>query len=466
MRKSGTIYFLAALLFSWVSCTDKSVSNSPEASVNSLTLGEFNVLYNDIKLDGTDTILVRKVTNGTVAFDIDHINNQIYNTEKLPFGSVINKITTNITATGTPYFQLPDSAGEMHTILWTKDVTIDLRTPVTILVKSDDGSYTRKYTLTANVYSANPDSMTWKKCTEPMPADMNCKDAIELDGRILVFGMNGAEEPCVTATDISGTGKWSDLQICSGLDNEVDFRTMTRHGELLAVLDGGSLFTSPDGIVWTDAQADTRLSSLIRFRQDSDGGTAWALTSDGWIASSEDLSTWTAIQEAGSMFPTSDISAECYPLGSNTGILRYVLTGSCTNAGYAPVWTRLSTEDTWSLVETSSDHSLRCPAFNRISMFRYDGRLYTFGGQGFSGSKEVPAMHNFYESRDNGITWRECKSIRESYNTWNNYMQIPEAFRDSDEPCCFVTDHNSVLWFISSDLRGIWRGYINRLHID
>ena len=452
MRISYRIILLASIILSTACSKDNSGNLSPEAAITSFSLGQFNVLHNDITYENKDTMVITQITNGRFKYDIDHINGLIFNTDTLPYGSVLNSVKTNVVATGTAYFHIPDSNDVYHNVLWTNSLEIDLNKPVKVIVISTDESYRREYTLQTNIYDANPDSMKWEGIAS-LPDDIAFANAVECNGTMAVLGFDGNGKPCVTKYS-NEDNSWSNPVICNGLSQNVVFSSLSIHGGTFAVADGGNILTSEDCENWDNVKSGTLTEMLLPFRQTGDYGEAWAVTDNGWLASSSDLANWSEIQELPDRFPIHNISGLCYRLATNRNILRYIIIGTDGENIETLIWTKLSTENRWSRITVAEDHSLKCPAFDNLSMIMYDGRLYSFGGP----------MENFFESRDNGITWRECHSLLETYNTWNNYMQIPEAYKGIDIPFCSAVDSTNAIWLISSDSRGVWRGYLNRLH--
>lgn len=447
----NTILLTALVVFT--ACTkDTSGDYTPEAAIKSFSLGTFNILHNGITPAGKDTMVIDQMANGVIIYNIDNTRGLIYNTDTLPFGSVVKSVKTNINVAGTPYFHIPDSDNVYHNVQWTSNLEIDLTSPIKISVISTDDSYKREYTLLTNIYDADPDSMKWEGLAS-LPEGITYANAVDCDGTMTVLGLNNESEPCFTRYD-GNSGEWTAPAPCIGLDRTVKFQSLSIHNNMFIINDADNILTSADCENWSNANPDTDIEMLLPFRQTGDYGTAWAITADGWIATSTDLEKWLKIQELPSGFPAKNLGGICNRLATNRNILRYIITGTDSENKETLIWTKLSTENIWSQVIPAEDHNLKCPAFNNLATILYDGRLYSFGG----------AMNNFYESRDNGISWRECKSIIETYNSWNNFMQLPKAYKGIDKPFCFAAGQDNSIWLMSSDSRGVWKGYINRLH--
>ena len=107
------------------------------------------------------------------------------------------------------------------------------------------------------------------------------------------------------------------------------------------------------------------------------------------------------------------------------------------------VWTYMDTDD-WNKYQLKHLENLR--------LFYYDSKIYAMGGD----------YQTFYQSRDNGITWKED----------TNFI-TPDGFDDSDDPNKNVkvvnvvkTDKDNYLWLyctLKDDSHKIWKGRLNRL---
>lgn len=466
MHKYIILFSLAILSAFCTACSDKSSDSlSPEAAITSFSMGDFDVIYMDRNMQGNDTLVTRTVTGSTVHFSIDQINNVITNPDSLPAGSRLDSVKLSVVSKGNTWFRTVRADGTVADTLWSNTRYFNLNRPLTLAVKSEDATYTRLYVVNVNVHKADPDSMTWKKVTA-LPLLLNNSRAVSCNGNVMVMGSDASGVPGFVSISEDACDGWSDFSQCYGLDANADPATLTRHGDSFAILDGGRIMTSTDLAQWSETVTDTQLKSLVPFLQTGDGGQAWAVTADNCLAVSENLSQWTVICEVPAMFPDTSLNGMCYPLRNNRNINRYVVAGlvSDGSTSYSPVWTKLSTEISWTFCETSDFYNLRCPAFAGLSVLLYDDNLFAFGGEDLSGNAATGPMEGFYQSNDNGITWRYCDSFFDSYNTWNPYMQMPEGLTGYEGTFCFTVDGRNRIWIVTPDTAGVWKGYINRLY--
>lgn len=463
-KNTASLPFLVLLTLLVSSCMKDTKVLNPESVITGFEIGDFHVLYHDINIKGHDTLVTRKVTGTTVKYAIDQTQGLIYNVEPLPVGSIIDKVITNVTGTGTFYWQKSRPDGTVYDTVWTIRDSVDMTRPQVLCSVSEDGLYRRLYTVTTRVNTQDPDSMSWKKVS-PLPVWMSNIKAVEFGGRMIVIGDNIGGNTGMTACTIGDEGPWSGFEACVGLVNPLNW-TLSVHSGRLYMVDGKNLAVSDDGVTWSPVGQDNQMNALIPFNQTGDGGTAVGVTEDGWIAYSTDMVLWTKVQEIPDRFPETNLTGMMFPLKSNTSINRFVIMGNDGNGLNAStqVWTRLSTESEWSLVEVKDANSLRCPAFSDPSFILYDGSLFAFGGTGFLGNERIESLKGFYQSLDNGISWRYCNPIFDSYNTWNNYMQIPSQLHGCDDSVCGIVDTHNEIWIITGGSGGVWKGHINRLY--
>ena len=464
MHKILRFFAIFTLSVTTVACEHQTGKElTPDAAITAFSIGNFRVYTHDINVQGRDTLVYWTVTGSTVQFSIDQQRNIIFNTDSLPLGSKVDSVTTVISSTGTVYYEKRNKDGSSSELLWTAKDTLDLSRDVRLTVVSSDNSYRRQYTLKTNICTADPDSMKWSRMSCDIPDDVYEMKSVILNDKVTVLASMG-ETPLLLQHSVDGNDAWTDTP-CSGLSADADISSLTLHDGILYVTDGGKLMKSSDGISWSEVSHNLPLLTLIPFRQTGDGGKAWAVTADGRIASSTDMREWNAVQDLPISFPDIDISALCYPVRSNISILRYIVTGIDIdlNPNNAEVWTRLSTEDSWTRIETSDGHSLRCPAFADLSVIKYDGDLFAFGHNGPIGNAETGSLLGFYQSSDNGLTWRDCNAFYDTFSTWNPYMEFPEELNGSDNPFCHVIDRHGDIWLITSG-DGVWKGHINRLY--
>ena len=177
---------------------------------------------------------------------------------------------------------------------------------------------------------------------------------------------------------------------------------------------------------------------------------------------STDAMAWDTNGEVPANFPKNQISYTAYPLVTNKSIDRMVLMGENPIATDTTsiVWTRLTKEDSWADYPTAAYDSFYCPKLANIAMIHYNDQLYAFGGPGKSFGKDIPAFSQFYESTDQGVTWKPV----------SRYVffptEFPDLYHQADGNYSYVIDKNNFLWIIWSRSGEVWRGRINKLGFD
>jgi hypothetical protein len=183
-----------------------------------------------------------------------------------------------------------------------------------------------------------------------------------------------------------------------------------------------------------------------------DYGQLWAVSQDSNILRSSDMTEWTTVQRVPDNFPDSAAVLFSYPLSTNSAISRSVIAGLNADSLNASVWTILTGDTLWTQVDIPANRDLRLPALAGLTVFRYDGALFSLG-QGLDG---------FRQSNDNGITWYLCKSYVEDYSSWNRYMQLPAALKGYASGFTATVDSKGYIWIMTDDGH-VWRGAVTRL---
>jgi hypothetical protein len=113
------------------------------------------------------------------------------------------------------------------------------------------------------------------------------------------------------------------------------------------------------------------------------------------------------------------------------------------------VWSKLSTEEQWTEVVPVGNNVYGCPNLKNLAVISYRDRLYAFGGESI-GQRRAPlkAFGACYESRDNGITWRE----------YDDAFKLAKDFVGRDEDFTTVVDSQNRVWMIWAQSGEVWRG--------
>ena len=442
----GRYILMLAALLSCVSClTDDKTYKTPQAAITSFTIGYYNVQFHDMNIRGNDTLV--KVREGGVMYPmtIDQINNRIYNVDSMAYGSDLTKVTTSVYGTGTVGYKYLDDPDVSY--VWSSSDSIDFTRQLQFVVISTDESFTRTYDVEVNIHKVFPDSLLWSDPdTVGFPVLSGIISAVRNDS-IFCFGTDTAGTPLVSCRSISG-GHWNGVSHMSGLTADGWSHRVTVCNGLFYTADNGALFSSSDALNWSQVKAG--IKSVIVSGEDY--GELWAISQDSNIVKSTDMTEWATVQSVPEGFPDSAAVIFSYSLATNKNLTRSVLTGLADDTLYASVWTILTGDTLWTRVDAPAEKNLRLPATGNISVFRYDGSLFSLG-QG---------LDCFRQSNDNGITWYKCDSYVEDYSSWNRYMQLPLALNGCESGFTVATDSKGYIWIMTDDGH-VWRGAICRL---
>lgn len=450
-------FFAFSMLVSCLPTTKQTLL--PIAVIESFNIGTFYYIKNDINNYGRDTIVSETGVGSSYQFFIDQKQGLIYNPDSLPMGSIVTGLKTSLKAQGTVYFEnRRQNADQYPYFAWTDEDTIDFTNPVKLRVVSPDKSFIRYYRVTVNVHTQNPDSMKWSSFSVPEFQDMLAVKAVQHEDSLYVIYSREYSTGSSAVRLSPSTGSYTELTL-SGLPVNSDIAGLASfHGKLFALYES-SLYESSNGADWSECSTNVTLTGLasITGRVQSDT-LLWGFTENGAVYSS-DGKDWTAVPEISGQL--SHVSYMSYSLPTNKNLYRSVIAG-INAAGKSEIYTKISDSDRWQKVMLSEHSDLFLPALYGLTVIRYDGSLFAFGGQSADGS--VEAYKGFFQSLDNGITWRYCDRYCEEFNTWNNFMQLPAELQQA-KPLYFsaLVDNTNTIWIFPSENGVVYKGCINRL---
>ena len=444
MRSRYNIILLLSL-FSFISCLkEEKAATSPQAAITSFTVGYYNVEVHDITWQGHDTVATVRESGAYYPMTIDQLNNRIYNVDSLAYGSDVSRVTSVVYGTGTVIYYYSDQPDVVYA--WSSSDSIDFTRDLYFGVVSTDESYIRYYQVDLNVHKVFPDSLIWQgPDTAGFPVLSGISAAVKGDS-VYCFGIDSTGAVSFSSRHIS-SGGWNGSNHVSGISASGWQHRVSVSGGRFHTVSDGTLYGSDNGLDWSAEK--TGIKSLMT--SGNDNGILWAVSQDGKILKTEDMTEWDELQTLPDQFPDSASYIFTYPLATNANILRSVVVG-LTDSLYASVWTMLSIDTVWTEVDMPSRTELCLPVVSGLSVFRYDGALYSTGR----------GLNGFRQSNDNGVTWYECNSYAEDYSSWNRYMQLPSELKATGSDFAAVADNRGYIWIMTEDGR-VWHGAINRL---
>jgi hypothetical protein len=459
-------YFSPAVLLLLASClgSDDVYEYSSEAAITSFSIGSFNYKSDYINKNGHDTILTISTSGTFYPMTIDQKNNIIFNVDSLPYGSNMNSVLTTIASNGVVLYRSLHLDNTYNDTLWTSTDSVNLSKTTNFIVWSEDLTYKRVYEVRVNVHKVHPDSMKWKKVNLPVSHVLINQTALLKNDSIFIFGKDNLGRMSMTSLDCKSKTIGNKILI-NGLDETKWTQCISLFRDTLYTLQDGSLFGSVNGSDWVPVNTNISFKQLIPFNgTKTSDGYMWAIGADNKIVSSKDMRIWTSVQDVPTSFPDTYISGLCYTLPTNKNVYRNIIVGidKDSNEPYASVWTKLSTESKWTEMTYSSHNSLRCPRLNNLSIIYYDNEIFAFGGKSQNGFGSIPGLNGFFQSSDNGVTWRNCENFADGYCTWNKYMEFPNWLKGRDIGFTGITDGHGYIW-IFTDEGDFSYGAINRL---
>ena len=402
-------------------------------------------VYSVTKLsDGRDTTLITFADGENYPFVIDQKSRMVYNPDSLPYGADPSKLTINVSSDGVAY--LYNDSTNVYDLISSSD-SLDFSSTRRLLVAATGGLYAQEYSVTVNVHKVDPEKLQWKQF-QLSPIEKPLRLVMH-DDKMVLFGHNDQGALLVCSSPINDTIEWTTVAEAATLPITADVSAIVSFNGSLYATAEGALYSSVDGVEWN--RLNEGVSVLLSVSVEDE--KMWAVV-DGNIAYTADGAVFTAVEALPAGFPTRNISANSYPLATNPFITRYLIVGYAEGAAAPTVWSKLSTEEKWTQYEYLGDGSFDCPALNPLSVMRYDGRLFAFGGAGTMAGSEVKPFEYLYLSNDNGLTWRKSAGIR---------VQLPKELKGSTSPYAAAVDNSNNIWIVSGDTVPSWRGCINRL---
>jgi len=338
--------------------------------------------------------------------------------------------------------------------------SVDFSQPRTFYVYATDGSGYRQYTIKVNVHQELSDTFVWHKIsTNSTIAAFTGMKALELNGKILLFGTNGSET-AIYSTPESDGAEWTKINTSVALDADV-YKNIVAHNGMLFAKSNGSILKSADGASWTTVSGTTDITSLVA----SSTKNLFAIRNHNLVSSHDGGVNWTkeSLDDDSTLLPSRDFTYYTMSLPSNDSIDRVMIVGNRSADDYSTdsasvVWNKIeeysngSEAGIWTYFNVAKDnYSGYAPRLTNLTMVPYDDGVLAFGGDGIGKSKAT-AFNHFYQSRDNGITWKN-----------NSAYHFPEGFSSSKTSFTAIKDSKNNLWIICGESGQIWRGRLNRL---
>ena len=424
MRQIKTIFMLLVVAIGVTSCLNSSSSEATlygEAAITSFNLGNVT-RYVHKTINGKDSLVKTTLSATTYKFTIDQIQHQIYNTDSLPIGTDVSRALCVIGSRNNSTVFFVDKTDENILRPYSSLDSVDFSTPRKLEVWSSDMKGHTDYTVKVNVHGQDGSLFIWQKMpVSEVLAQLKDVEAHYWAGTMYLEGRMG---------DMTQIYRVDDKGLVM-MDEETT-------GKLL-----------PPGMkrwIGSTSQEVYGLSDDNDLMVSQDGGVTWE----------SDI-----LDDDRHLLPVQDIAFVSYPLYYATNTEYALLVGNRSVGDFpddktAMVWRKIVDNDEytpegfWSYLEPAGDMAL--PRMAHMSLVAYDDGILAIGGEDISEGVFSAPYAQFYQSRDDGITWK-----------YNNSYQLPDGFDENATSVGMAVDDDDYLWLFCGGTGQVWRGRLNKL---
>ena len=406
------------------SCLNSSSSEATlygEAAITSFNLGNVT-RYVHKTINGKDSLVKTTLSATTYKFTIDQIQHQIYNTDSLPIGTDVSRALCVIGSRNNSTVFFVDKTDENILRSYSSLDSVDFSTPRKLEVWSSDMKGHTDYTVKVNVHGQDGSLFVWQKMpVSEVLAQLKDVEAHYWAGTMYLEGRMG---------DMTQIYRVDDKGLVM-MDEETT-------GKLL-----------PPGMkrwIGSTSQEVYGLSDDNDLMVSLDGGVTWE----------SDI-----LDDDRHLLPVQDIAFVSYPLYYATNTEYALLVGNRSVGDFpddktAMVWRKIVDNDEytpegfWSYLEPAGDMAL--PRMAHMSLVAYDDGILAIGGEDISEGVFSAPYAQFYQSRDDGITWK-----------YNQSYQLPDGFDENATSVGMAVDDDDYLWLFCGGTGQVWRGRLNKL---
>ena len=406
------------------SCLNSSSSEATlygEAAITSFYLGNVT-RYVHKTINGKDSLVKTTLSATTYKFTIDQIQHQIYNTDSLPIGTDVSRALCVIGSRNNSTVFFVDKTDENILRPYSSLDSVDFSTPRKLEVWSSDMKGHTDYTVKVNVHGQDGSLFVWQKMpVSEVLAQLKDVEAHYWAGTMYLEGRMG---------DMTQIYRVDDKGLVM-MDEETT-------GKLL-----------PPGMkrwIGSTSQEVYGLSDDNDLMVSLDGGVTWE----------SDI-----LDDDRHLLPVQDIAFVSYPLYYATNTEYALLVGNRSVGDFpddktAMVWRKIVDNDEytpegfWSYLEPAGDMAL--PRMAHMSLVAYDDGILAIGGEDISEGVFSAPYAQFYQSRDDGITWK-----------YNQSYQLPDGFDENATSVGMAVDDDDYLWLFCGGTGQVWRGRLNKL---
>lgn len=411
-------------------CTNND-STTTDITISDAQIKSFKLLKNDSVISGLEEIV----------FSIDQYNNYIYNSDSLPFGTLLKeKLLAEITFNSASEAKILTVNND--TTIYSSSDSIDFSSPVNILVTAHDKKTTKEYTVKVNIHQVDPDSMTWVKSDFEIPKGYS----------ILTSTIIGSDIYCIAKNEngINSLFSISTNNFIGWVNNgdtniEGEVSQLIYYNDFFwAIADSRGLYRSNNGINWI--QINNSVESILGTIDDE---LVYVENGDRSIVSTKDFISFKR-RKISTDFPSHGFGSTKY----YNGVERLIIIGGNksslepTNSVYQIY---LANND---IIVSGDIHSKNgsWKARGGITAQYYNEKIYIF-----SGNNGNIYYDEIYTSINGGVNW--VLSTEKSL--------IPESYGKRSYANAHLDEKNAI-WFIGGNnnqtsYNDIWKAQINKL---
>ena len=431
---------LAALL--WSSCENNNNNQVVKSSVAKLT--GFAFAKND-SMPG----LAAAVFTVEERLDTGLVSNK----DSILFGTSLERVVPRFVFAATPgsaSITTPDTV----CVLTGYDTLNFSILPIYLTIHSQDGTSTKVYEIRPTVHQVDPDLYTWVQLTETIYVpDESEQRVVELGDLFVMIKTNGFALHIYTSPD--GV-TWTDSGEPTGIPGSAAVRQIISDGATLYYGDGNSIYESTDALVWTAKAVAYDVQTMVLYWNEQ----VWALIHD----EGQELAIWdgaaltpTGLKPDGH-FPVSDFATVCFQSASLRD--RAMIVGGFSEEGQS-LNTRWNLEYSRHTPENNGyrlqEFSIDRPSFTSltgVSIISYNYQLLMFGG--------VDANMTYFGrdiliSNDEGLNWTKADTAKN---------QLPEVYQARQKQTAIVRDDNIYLFGgqdATTTYSDVYRGRLNSI---
>lgn len=421
----------------------EEVDRTSTVAIVSFSINDLKTQHTVTLDSGKDSTYTTIMKASLIPFEIDHERGLVYNSDSIAYGTDVTHVLANVSADGYVfYYKDGEKTG------YSKEDSIDFTSPVKFTVVSNDENFSRDYFISVNVHKIDPTKTEWKQLSGAnFPAGLFSEQQAIINGQqIYVFGHDENGKYYTTSTAAEDGILWSDPAPWTGVEEGVDCSSVTLFNNMFYVLADNTLYRSGDGIAW-EATAANGIDCLVAVTSE-ETPVAWGIKDNTFVCS-EDMLTWSTNGQTVSGL-AKRVAYFSEPLRTNPYIHRTIViaTSDVATDTCAKVWSKLSTETEWVEVKPVQNNPYGCPNLENLAVISYRDKMYAFGGKSIGNREPIEAFGTCYESRDNGITWRERDEA----------FKLAKDFAGRNENFSTVVDQKNRVWIIWSQSGEVWRG--------